>query len=476
MHIEEKSSWIKHLDFIAINLISRILAFMIAYFIKFGDLNFIYSYAWRSVLLIMCLINLVVTFMMNPYSGIFRRPYYEDAIKMGLFTLYSFILVGIFFYVMKVGAVYSRITIVLTFAIYYVLVVILIYVRKKMLLSGKVKGFTNRKRKLFIIADYKTIEETRENALASDMEVYDIVGYCFTDGLFNGKEYDGCEVVNVEWVADYVITEHIDDVFISADPVVLSSISYKKFIDNEVTVHLNLEAMTGLEGDDQFISNVGVYKTASIGPYAFDGKRMVYLTVKRAFDIIFGAIGCMILLPLMAIVKGAYLISGDKDPIIYYQTRVGQYGKTFKLYKFRSMVSNADEVLKELLKQEEYRIQWEANQKIDNDPRITRIGRALRKTSLDEFPQFINLVKGEMSLIGPRPLVPGELTDHNGLTLYNRVKPGITGWWACNGRSNINYRERLELEYYYVKNCSLYLDALCIIRSILAILKREGAQ
>lgn len=476
MHIEEKSSWIKHLDFIAINLISVILAFMIAYFIKFGDLGFIYSYAWRSVLLIMCLINLVVTFMMNPYSGIFRRPYYEDAVKMGLFTLYSFILVGIFFYVMKVGAVYSRITIVLTFAIYYVLVVILIYIRKKMLLSGKVKGFTNRKRKLFVIADYKTIEETKENALASDIEEYDIVGYCFTDGVYEKQEYDGCEVVSIEWVADHVITEHIDDVFISADPVVLSSISYKKFIDNEVTVHLNLEAMTGTEGDDQFISNVGVYKTASIGPYAFDGKRMLYLTIKRVCDVLFGLIGCVLLLPLIAVVKISYLASGDRASIFYFQTRVGQYGKTFKLYKFRSMVHNADEVLEELLKQEEYRKQWEANQKLDKDPRITKIGRLLRKTSLDEFPQFLNLIKGDMSLVGPRPLVVGELLDHNGLTLYNRVKPGITGWWACNGRSNINYRERLELEYYYVKNCSLYLDALCIIRSILAVVKRDGAQ
>ena len=476
MHIEEKSSWIKHLDFIIINLISEILAFMIAYFIKFGDLGFIYSNAWRSVLLIMCLINLIVTFVMNPYSGIFRRPNYEDAIKMGLFVLYSFILVSLFFYVMKVGAVFSRITIVLTFVIYYILVVILVYIRKRMLLSGKVKGFTNRKRKLFVIADYKNIEETKENILSSDIEEYDIVGYCFTDGLFQENEYDGCEVVNIEWVADYVITEHIDDVFISADPVVLSSISYKKFIDNEVTVHLNLEAMTGTEGDDQFISSVGVYKTASIGPYAFDGKRMLYLAVKRVCDLLFGIIGCVLLLPLIAVVKISYLVSGDRASIFYFQTRVGQYGKHFKLYKFRSMVYNADEVLVELLKQEQYKRQWEANQKLDKDPRITKIGRFLRKTSLDEFPQFLNLIKGDMSLVGPRPLVVGELTDHDGLTLYNRVKPGITGWWACNGRSNINYRERLELEYYYVKNCSFYLDALCIIRSILAVVKRDGAQ
>ena len=405
MHIKGKSSWIKHLDFISLNLISVIVAFMVAYFVKFDNLGFTHSYAWRTMLLVMCLINLVVTFMMNPYSGIFRRPYYEDAIKMGFFTIYSFILVGIFFYVMKIGAIYSRITIVLTFIIYYVLTVILICIRKKMLLSGRVKGFTNRRRKLFIIADYKNIEQTIENALANDIEEYEIVGYCFTDGDYEEKLFNGCEVVNIEWVADHVITEHIDDVFVSADPTILSTISYKKLIDNGVTVHLNIESMTGVEGDDQFISRIGVYKTASIGPYTFDGKRMLYLAVKRVCDFFFGILGCIVLVPLMAVVKISNVLSGDHAPIFYFQTRVGQYGKTFKLYKFRSMVPNADEILKELLQQEEYRKQWEANQKFDNDPRITKIGKLLRKLSLDEFPQFLNLVKGEMSLIGKGPII-----------------------------------------------------------------------
>lgn len=345
-----------------------------------------------------------------------------------------------------------------------------------MLLSGKVKGFSNRKRKLFIVSNYNGIEETEENALASDIAEFEIVGYCFVDGVFNEKSYKGKEVVDVEWVAEHVITEHIDDVFIASDPTVLTPSSYKKLTDNEVTVNISIESLTGIEGDDQFISRVGVYKTASIGPYAFDGKRMAYLAVKRVCDFFLGILGCVILVPLMVVVKICNVLSGDNAPIFYFQTRVGQYGKTFKLYKFRSMVPNADEVLKELLQQEEYRKQWEANQKFDDDPRITKIGKLLRRLSLDEVPQFLNLVKGDMSLVGPRPLVVGELSDHDGLTLYNKVKPGITGWWACNGRSNINYRERLELEYYYVKNCSLSLDVLCIVRTILAVLKREGAQ
>ncbi len=476
MHIKEKSSWIKHLDFITLNLISVLLAFIIAYYIKFDNLGFVDKTEWKSILVVMCLINLIVTFIMNPFSGILHRPYYEDALKMAFFTVYSFVVVGVFFYVMKVGALYSRIQVVLTFIIYYLIAILLIYIRKKLILSGTVKSVTERKRKLFVVTTYQNIEEIKENALSGEIVEYDIVGYCFTDGLYNEKEYDGCEVIDVEWVADHVITEHIDDVFVFADPSIFSTLSYKKLVDNGVTVHLGFESTTGTEGDDQFISNIGVYKTACIGPYAFNEKRLLYLTVKRFCDLFFGLMGCIILLPVMLVVKIAYILSGDTAPIIYQQTRVGQYGNTFKLYKFRSMVPNADEVLEELLKQEEYRKQWETNQKFDNDPRITRVGKHLRKASLDELPQFINLLKGEMSLIGPRPLIVGELASHNGLTLYNRVKPGITGWWACNGRSNINYRERLELEYYYVKNCSLYLDLLCIVRTILAIIRREGAQ
>lgn len=476
MYIKGKSSWIKHLDFIGINLFSVIVAFAMAYYMKYGNLGFMSVYSWRIALIVMCLINIIITFTTNTYSGILRRPYYEDAIKLAVFTIYSFIVVSILFYVMKVGAAYSRITIILTFCFYYVIAFILTYIRKKMLLSGKVKGFTNRKRKLFIIAEYKTIEEIIENALASDINEYEIVGYCFVDGIYNEKIYKEREVVDTEWVADHIITEHIDDVFIATDPLILSKLSYKKLVDNGVSVHLNIESMIGREGDDQFISRIGVYKTATVGPYAFDEKRMLYLAFKRICDFVIGIFGCILLLPLMVIVKISNHLSGDNAPIFYYQTRVGQYGKPFKLYKFRSMVPNAEEVLNELLRQEEYRKQWEANQKFDNDPRITKIGRFLRRTSLDEVPQFINLVKGDMSLIGPRPLVVGELANHEGTTLYNRVKPGITGWWACNGRSNINYRERLELEYYYVKNCSLYLDLLCIIRTIMVVLKKEGAQ
>ena len=202
----------------------------------------------------------------------------------------------------------------------------------------------------------------------------------------------------------------------------------------------------------------------------------MYLLFKRLFDILFGVCGLVLLLPVCAILKIALLFTGDRGKLLYQQERVGKDGRIIKIYKFRSMVVDAQEQLEELLKDEHYRREWEETQKIEDDPRITKIGHYLRKTSLDELPQLLNVIKGDMSLVGPRPLVPGELQLHGGCPLYWQVKPGITGWWACHGRSDINYKERLEMEYYYVNNCSLKLDIICIYKTVIAVLEQKGAK
>lgn len=206
-------------------------------------------------------------------------------------------------------------------------------------------------------------------------------------------------------------------------------------------------------------------------------KRKLYFGIKRMIDIIFSFFGILILLPVALITKICYLLSKDTKSIFYKQKRIGKDGKFIYIYKLRSMVYNADEVLEELLKDKKYKKEWEENQKLTNDPRITKIGKILRKTSLDELPQFINVMYGDMSLIGPRPLVEGELDAHNGIhELYECVRPGISGWWAANGRSCTDYKERLELEYYYCKNCSLILDIKCILLTIKAVISRTGAK
>ena len=206
-------------------------------------------------------------------------------------------------------------------------------------------------------------------------------------------------------------------------------------------------------------------------------KKKAFLCAKRTFDIICSIIAIIFLIPLMAIVKLVNLITGDTAPIFYRQKRIGKNGKTIYIYKFRSMVPNAGELLKEMLKDPKYKKEWDENQKFENDPRITRVGKILRKTSLDEVPQFINVLNGDMSIIGPRPLVEGELDSHNGNHyIYESVRPGISGWWAANGRSATDYDRRLELEYYYCRNCSINLDIKCVFKTIKAVLCKEGAK
>ena len=211
--------------------------------------------------------------------------------------------------------------------------------------------------------------------------------------------------------------------------------------------------------------------------FIYSLNRTMYFFIKRLFDILMSIIGIIAMIPIALIVKVSYMLTGDFNSIFYKQKRIGKNGKIIYIYKFRSMVPNADEILKELLKKPKYKKEWQKNQKLENDPRITKAGKILRKTSLDEMPQFIAVFKGDMSLIGPRPLVIGELDDHNGNhEIYEAVRPGITGWWASHGRSNTTYEERLELEYFYVNNCSLKLDIKCIIATVMAVVFKKGAK
>ena len=203
----------------------------------------------------------------------------------------------------------------------------------------------------------------------------------------------------------------------------------------------------------------------------------ITLFVKRLIDICGAIVGIIILIPVTAVVAVVNFICKDYGPLFYSQDRIGKDGKHFKMYKFRSMVVGADEILKKLLAEnEDLRKEFEATRKLQNDPRITKAGKILRKTSLDEFPQFINVLKGEMSLVGPRAVIDDEIEyfgNHKEEVLS--VKPGITGYWAANGRSNTSYDERVEMETYYANNISIPLDIKILFKTVISVIKKEGA-
>ncbi len=193
-------------------------------------------------------------------------------------------------------------------------------------------------------------------------------------------------------------------------------------------------------------------------------------------DILLVSIGSLVISPLLILLIIMVMIDSKGSPF-YGQTRIGRGGKKFKALKFRSMVRDADIILKDYLeKHPELRKEWDATFKLKNDPRVTRLGKFIRKYSLDEFPQLLNVLKGEMSLVGPRPIVDDEV-NHYGDTFnpYTWVRPGITGMWQVSGRSDTAYTERVHLDEYYVRNWSIWLDIYILIKTFAAVLRKEGA-
>ena len=198
--------------------------------------------------------------------------------------------------------------------------------------------------------------------------------------------------------------------------------------------------------------------------------------LKRTIDISVSLFGGALISPLLLLI--ALLIKLDSPgPILYGHTRIGQGGRRFKAWKFRSMVKDADKVLEVYLEHHpELRDEWKASQKLRVDPRVTRVGRWLRKLSLDELPQLWNVLKGEMSLVGPRPIVREELARYGERgVLYLKVKPGMTGFWQVSGRSDTSYAERVEMDAYYVRNWSIWLDLYILARTVWVVLFGHGA-
>ena len=201
--------------------------------------------------------------------------------------------------------------------------------------------------------------------------------------------------------------------------------------------------------------------------------KKVYIKIKRVIDVILASVALILLSPLFAIIAIAIKID-SKGPVFFAHKRIGKNGKIIKLYKFRSMVINAEELIKSFTP--EQMREYKENYKLTNDPRITKVGKFLRKTSLDELPQLINIINGDLSIIGPRPLVADELEKYGvNKDKFLSVTPGLTGYWAANGRSNTTYEQRMEMELYYIDNLSLKMDIKVFFKTILSVLKKEGA-
>ena len=198
--------------------------------------------------------------------------------------------------------------------------------------------------------------------------------------------------------------------------------------------------------------------------------------IKYVFDMVLTVTGTILISPFL-IAIAIWIYRDSPGPVIFKHMRVGKNGKIFPCYKFRSMCVDAQEKLEELLKNDpQAREEWERDFKLKNDPRITKSGAFLRKTSLDELPQIFNVLKGEMSLVGPRPIIQDEMKKYGShIDDYLMVKPGIAGIWQCSGRNDISYEERVQLDCWYVRNWSVWLDINILWKTLKAVFAKKGA-
>ena len=213
----------------------------------------------------------------------------------------------------------------------------------------------------------------------------------------------------------------------------------------------------------------------NLSTFLYSFNKILYLLIKKTFDITLSILGIIVLLPLLFFVKIAYLLTFDFNSIIYKQKRIGKNGKIFYMYKIRTMVPDAEKYLEEYLqKNTKAREEFKINRKLKDDPRVTKVGKLLRKTSLDELPQIFNVLKGEMSIIGNRPyLLEEKKYIKYELNTLTKVKPGITGFWQVNGRNDVSFKKRIILEQYYSNNYNIILDTKIFFKTFIVLLRRR---
>ena len=334
-------------------------------------------------------------------------------------------------------------------------------------------------KRLLIIGVGNTARELTKIIKENSFTMYNLLGYISANNLF-GVHQEVCIdkdsiLGTYEEIEQLISDKRINEVII-AMPLADNNQMFE--IINNLDGKVNkVKFVPELNGVYTFNSEIEDYDGTMLVSAQINYVRGLSRFLKRVMDIGIGIVGVLSLIPLTILVWIKTDNEERKQGLFFTQDRIGKDGKNIKIYKYRSMVTGADKILEEMMaKDEKIREEYEKNKKLKDDPRITKVGDFLRKTSLDEFPQFINVLKGEMSFVGPRPYLPREKKDMG--EYYEKIiksKPGITGMWQTHGRSETDFEERLELDEYYYRNWSLWLDIVIIIKTIKNVIGRKGA-
>jgi len=468
-----ENSRAKHIDFILIDLLSIELSFILSIVIRFGKDYFIallrpenvQSFnAFRTVNVVLIIAYIVLMLFTGPHRGIVKRGHIMELWEICLLNVEILFTLFAFFYAAKISAIYSRLMIGYIFVLDIIIMMIFRTLRKLVL---RIKFLDESDSSGVLIVVQKDTAEAFINTLSKNNSgFYHFKGIIFTDG-YPGSEYMGIPVIKEKDILEYVKVNPINDVFmLTKSAGRLAS----KFIGMGITVHraMDLETPNMINAS---ISQIGNYTviTSTISK-ATIGE----LLVKRIFDIVISIIG-LVFTVIFTVILTPIIKAQAPGPVFFSQTRVGKNGKLFKMYKFRSMYVDAEERKKELMSQNEMSgLMF----KMENDPRIFPAGKFIRKTSIDEFPQFWNIFKGDMSLIGTRPPTLDEYENYKRHHMSRlAMKPGLTGMWQVSGRSEItDFEEIVRLDNEYIRNFSIGLDIKIFIKTIGTVLGMKGSK
>ena len=426
------------------------------------------------VLIVLLLVATVYGYFVEWNRNALKRGYFQELMAVLQFNLIVLAVTLVIVFFMQWAYVLSR-TVILN---YLWINIVLMFIVHQLFKRAMIRALSADKlvTKLLLVTSRKRAESALKQIRAMKDESYQLVGIALIDDTIvpaQQEDMDGLPVfTGSEDLTERLTQLPFDEVLIHTPGLSQERVNplIEGFEEMGVVCHYSLN-LPDIGGATSKVENFGAYTVVNYTRFQSGYKRLL---IKRLADIVGGIVG-LILTGILTIFLAPAIKLDSPGPVFFSQVRVGKNGRRFKIYKFRSMYQDAEERLKDLQKENEVKgLMF----KMDNDPRVTKVGRFIRRTSLDEFPQFLNVLKGDMSLVGTRPPTEGEFEQYN--EHYRRrlmMKPGLTGMWQVSGRSDItDFDEVVRLDLKYIDNWSLSLDFKILIQTVAVVFRHKGAK
>lgn len=512
MYKRTTQGWLKHIDFILWDVLILQVAFVLGFMIRhgWGELPYTtWMTGYKSLAIVLIVVDVLVSVVFNTMHNVMKRGYLKEFAASVKHVALVLVIMTLYLFSTQAGDEYSRVTLYLTSGFHLILGYLVRILWKPLIRrinKNKAKGT------MILVAEEATVPRILEKA--SDLDGFEYAGIVLSNRDGTGDTIQGIKVVSgIENAADYICREWVDEVFVYPEQLSdLKTTAYdaiENYIDNsyetqtsdhpekipeqsdvarfieqcrEMAIPVHIRLPISSAGGKSFMEKVGGYNVLTMTANYVSPFQMI---MKRLFDIIGGLIGSIFALILIAVI-GPKIKKESPGPILFRQIRIGQNGKRFRIYKLRSMYLDAEDRKKELTEQNRvsdgmmFKLDWDPRiigNKIIDGKQVTGIGERIRRTSLDEFPQFFNVLKGDMSLVGTRPPTEDEWERYQ----YRHrarlaTKPGLTGMWQVSGRSSItDFEEVVKLDTEYINNWSIGLDLKILLKTVSAVIRRDGA-